>query len=324
MTRIDECIDSFFFHCTYEKNLSPKTLKAYQIDLKQFTSFTSNKTTEDEIQNIDKSILRMYLKTLLENNKPKTVKRKIATLKAFFNYIEYEDIIKINPFRKLKIKLKDAKTLPKTIHMSSLIKIFRHLYKTKENYKQKKPYAYKAITRDIAVLELLFSTGIRVAELCNLKKNNITLTKSNIKITGKGNKERIIPICNTETIKALANYQDLFQQEISSSKYFFINRLKSRLSEQSVRQMIKKYTRATKINENITPHMFRHTLATQLLERGVDTRNIQTLLGHSSITTTQIYMQVSKESQRKILRHKHPRNKFCITNNDIQPPPNNG
>lgn len=317
MIKIEECIENFFFHCTYEKSLSKKTLKAYETDLKQFTSFVSNMIDETAIHGLDKKILRTYLKKITEANKPRTVKRKIATLKAFFNYLEYEDVITVNPFRKLKIKLKESKSLPKTIPLPAILRIFRYLYKLNNNITSIRCYSQKAIIRDIAVIELLFSTGVRVAELCSLEKKNIDLSKAGIRIMGKGSKERIIPICNDETIKALKKYAELFHHEISNSDYFFLNRLKSRLSEQSVRLMIKKYTVAARIDENITPHMYRHTIATLLLEEGVDTRNIQTLLGHSSILTTQIYVQVSKESQRKILKHKHPRNNFSFEGSEI-------
>lgn len=307
MNTIEECFESYFFHCTYEKNLSEKTIKAYRIDLRQFVTFALSEIDNSGIHCMDKEIVRKYLQEISEKNKPKTVKRKLATLKAFFNYLEFEDIISMNPFRKIKMKIRESKSLPRTIPQRNIIRIFKYLYRLKANLNADKKYSYRALVRDIAVLELLFSAGVRVAELCSLKKGGVDLSKGSIKIIGKGNRERIIPLCSTETINALAAYFELFKQEIADNDYFFINRFKSRLSEQSVRFMIKKYSKALCITDNITPHMFRHSIATLLLERGVDIRNIQTFLGHASILTTQIYVHVSRASQRKILKQKHPR-----------------
>ena len=205
--------------------MSPKTIKAYRIDLKQFEEFLYRGFDDREIHETDRIELRIYLKNISENNKPKTVKRKMATLKAFFNYLEFEDIIAVNPFRKLRIRIKENKELPKTIPLSIIERIFSHLYNQKKHIKDNnKNYSYndKVIIRDIAVIELLFATGVRVAELCNLKKNNIDFlkTNANIKIVGKGGRERIIPICSSETIQALIRYYNLFQCELFDSDFF--------------------------------------------------------------------------------------------------------
>jgi integrase/recombinase XerD len=255
-------------------------------------------------------MLREYIKALSLKSKPKTIKRKIATLKAFFNHIEFEDIIINNPFRKLRIKIKEGKQLPKTIALPKIIRLFKHVYDIKNDMRCDQCYSFKAAIRDLAVLELLFATGVRVAELCNLRKDDVDFLRGSLKVIGKENKERIIPVCNAGSIKAVRAYFELFKSEIFKTRYFFVNRLQGRLSEQSVRFMIRKYARAIKMDERITPHMFRHSIATLLLENGVDIRYIQTFLGHSSITTTQIYVQVNEEAQRKVILEKHPRRLF--------------
>lgn len=314
---LEKAIQSFIFHCQYEKNLSDKTMKAYQTDIDQFKIFLSGvneNTNELRMSTIDKNIIRMYLKSI-HVFKPKTIKRKIATLKAFFNYLEFEDVIIVNPFRKMKIKIKEGKKLPSTISLSNIKKLFRYLYNQKELYlksNKKSPYGYFTFARDIAVLEILFGTGLRVSEVSNIKPENIDLVNGLIKITGKGNKERIIPICDKEIKQALKEYSNTFQAKNSESNYFFVNRHDSRLSEQSIRFMIKKICVEAKLENHITPHMFRHSIATLLLENGVDIIYIQSLLGHSSISTTQIYIQVNERAKKRELDKKHPRRLFSM------------
>jgi integrase/recombinase XerD len=303
-------IDSFIFHCQYEKNLSSHSLKAYSIDLKQFYNFILlNEVTENAI---DKNIIRDYLKELFQSNKPKTIKRKIATIKSFMNYLEYEEIIEISPFYKMKINIKEGKQLPKTIELKIIKRLFSYLYKRKENAVTgiKGNYSYRALIRNIAIFELLFASGMRVSELSHLKTKDLNLSKGIALIKGKGNRERIIPIPHPDILTALSDYYLLFKDNIEDSEYFFVNRMNSRLSEQSIRLMINKYAKESNIQQHITPHMFRHSVATLLLENGVDIRYIQNILGHSTISTTQIYAQVNEAPKRRILRLKHPRVKF--------------
>ena len=309
MTLIKDTINHFIFHCTYEKNLSSKTIKAYTIDLTQFLSFKDFNALH--IQDINKYHLKEYLQYLYERQlKEKSIKRKFATLKALFTYLEFEEIIVVSPFRKMRLNIKEPKRLPQTIELKEIKKLFVHLYKIKATFQNKHSYTYSSIIRDIAVLELLFATGIRVAEICHIKSNDFSNNFNELSIIGKGNKQRTIHICNSEVKLALKEYYLLFSDKIKKDNYFFINRFNNQLSEQSVRFMIRKYQKESKIDKHITPHMFRHSFATLLLEEGVDIRYIQQLLGHSSISTTQIYTKVSSKQQRKILNTKHPRRNF--------------
>ena len=170
----------------------------------------------------------------------------------------------------------------------------------------------KNTLRDIAVVELLFATGMRISELCSLKINDINLQDKNILIYGKGGKERKIQIGNNDVICILEQYKASFLTEMQSSSHFFVNQSGSPLSDQSVRRMINKYTELASIEMHITPHMFRHTFATSLLEADVDIRYIQEMLGHSSINITEIYTHVALAKQRDILTTKHPRKNFHI------------
>jgi integrase/recombinase XerD len=310
MLSVKEHITGFISHCQYEKNLSPKTLKAYQIDLRQFSEFLDQDHPVNRIDLVDKHILREYLKIISVDNKPKTIKRKLATLKAFFNQLEFDDTILVNPFRKVRIRIKEGKTLPRTIPRCDIDHLFRTVYSIKQNTSDDSGYARRTLIRDIAVIELLFSAGVRVAELCSLRSDNVDLQRGSIKIMGKGSKERMIPLIGDEILQALCEYEALYRGNIESTRCFFINRDGRRFSEQSVRLMIRKYTSRANITERITPHMFRHSVATQLLENGVDIRYIQTFLGHSSITTTQIYAQVTEEFQRVAIEGRHPRSAY--------------
>lgn len=295
-------IQRFLNYCKVRKALNAKTIKAYQIDLRQFAEFTNN--------NFSKDIICCYIDMLHERFKPKTVKRKIASVKAFTHYLLIQEIIEINPFDKIDVSFQEPTILPKTIPLNVINSILSHAYDSLSQVKTE--YQKRCVTRDIAVLEILFATGARVSEICNLTPTSVDLTNHTVKIFGKGSKERMIQVENPDVLKALQDYYKLFQEDIKSCGFFFVNKLHNRLMEQSVREIICKYTAMTEYDIHITPHMFRHSFATLLLEEDVDIRYIQKLLGHSSITTTQIYTYVAMSKQKEILSTKHPRNKIKV------------
>lgn len=301
MKTLNCCIVEYVEYCNYRKRLDPKTLKAYRIDLKQYEDFcagVSDCFSKDAVDDFITGLHKRY--------KPKTVKRKIASLKAFFHYMEYKEVLRDNPFAKLDIRFREAKLLPKTIPFHSIQAFLSAIYAQKE--KAKSEYQRRCCIRDIAVMELLFATGMRISELCSLKPSDIDLESNNILIYGKGAKERMIQLGNWEVISALVQYQETFREDIEVCGYFFVNRLRNKLSDQSVRFMINHYAELAGITQHITPHMFRHSFATLLLEQDVDIRYIQRMLGHSSISTTEIYTHVSNAKQKDILVRKHPRN----------------
>lgn len=301
-------IEKFLFHCEFEKRLSKKTIKAYTSDLKQFSDFIKVGCGVDDVLEVGKNELKKYVR-FVSAFKPKTTKRKIATAKAMFNFFEFEELIPSNPFRKVMIRIKEPMLLPRVMNMMEVNLLFSIAYKELKNASYDKDmYLYREKLRDVAVMELLFGTGIRVSELCSLKYCDIGVDFSSIRVYGKGSKERSIQIMNHDIKKALEEYYGVFMPDIRRAGFFFINRLGNRLSEQSVRLMIRKYRNECNITKNITPHMFRHTFATLLLEQDVDIKYIQNLLGHSSIMTTQIYTHVSSEKQSEILKDKNPRN----------------
>lgn len=303
----DALIKAYLQYCQFEKGLSEKTIKAYRIDLTQFSRYVGSNITI-----CDKFLMQNYLSHLHKRYKMKSVKRKIASLKAFFTFLVDDDILHANPFDKLRVKLHEPFILPKTIPLSTINQILQSAYAKKDTLRNKSSYQYNVCLRDIAVLELLFATGMRVSELCSLSYSSIDLQNGVIKIYGKGSKERIIQVGNPDVLAAVNSYYCAFSNQIHEVGWFFVNRLGNRLSDQSVRNMINIYVELAEIDQHITPHMFRHSFATLLLEEDVDIRYIQQLLGHSSITTTQIYTHVTSKKQRDILTSKHPRNRIKI------------
>lgn len=307
---VQEAISQFLFHCQYEKNLSPKTLKAYSIDLRQFRTYLETELKLTELAQIDKVALRAYIKSLFGPLAEKSVKRKVATLKALFHHLEREDEIAVNPFRKIDVRIKEKKRLPRTVPLADLNRLFRHLYRRKAEISNRGSQNYRTLVRDIAVLEVLFATGARVAEVCNLKALDVDLRRGSARILGKGGRERMLPLWHEEVLQILREYLSLINASEPVSGPFFRNRLGSRLSEQSVRTALRKHAVSAGLRPRVTPHMLRHSLATLLLEEGVDIRYIQSLLGHSSILTTQIYTEIREAGQRRMLANRHPRRRL--------------
>lgn len=298
-------IKTYLYYCEHQKNLDAKTIKAYRIDLKQFKDFLENSNMV-----MDKEGIKQYLYEIHNQYKQRTIKRKIASIKAFTSYLEYEELIEDNPFHKINTKFKAEFVLPRTIPRHIVEMFIKGMYEEKEKYSVSTSNNY--ILRDIAIIELLFATGIRVSELCTLKLDNVDMKSGTFRIMGKGSKERYMQVANEEVLLALDNYYEDFRETIETQEYFFLNKNGEKISEQAVRMMIRKYVDKYSIPMHLTPHMFRHAFATLMLEEEVDIRYIQKMLGHSSILTTQIYTYVATEKQKEILKLKHPRNKMII------------
>lgn len=306
MSNLIISINDYLDYCRSQKRLDEKTLKAYRIDLTQFYE----KFPDTEIKDITPAILENYIAELHQKYKPKTVKRKIASLKAIFHYWEYREVLDRNPFNKIQVKFREPVILPKIIPLHTVETFLSTMYR---QYACAKTDCQKQnALRDIAVIELLFATGIRISELCSLKASDINLFDKTILIYGKGSKERRVQIGNDDVISVLEKYKKTFGKQIQNCGHFFVNQSGRPLSDQSIRRMINKYTALAAIEQHITPHMFRHTFATSLLEADVDIRYVQEMLGHSSINITEIYTHVAMSKQRDILVSKHPRKNFHI------------
>ena len=299
-----EQVKKYLEYCEFRKELDWNTLKAYRIDLRQFFEYTQ------ENEHVpDKNKIEEYITELHKKYKQKTIKRKIASIKAYYNYLEELDIISDNPFRKIKVKFKEAIILPRIIPREEIEQLLNYMYAHEDKSNQR---AYKYWLRDTSVIEIFFATGARVYEISNIKADCVNLNTGLIKIMGKGGKERYIQIATAEILNILKKYYEQNSEAIKESGYFFVNTRGKRYTEQSIRLMLKKYTKLAGIERNITPHMFRHSFATYLIEEGVDVSCVQQILGHSSIKTTQIYIHIAAKKQAEILREMHPRNRMNI------------
>jgi integrase/recombinase XerD len=304
MTTLKQTIENYLTYCAHQKKLSEKSIKAYAIDLEQLRRYISSETIPVKAE------LSAFITHLHKTCLPRTAKRKIASIRAFLNHLEFEEILIENPMKKIKTKFQIPQMLPRTIPLMVIENVLRTAYQ--ELKQAKTAYALSVTLRNAAIIELLFATGLRVSELCSLNTQHIDFGNGSIRIMGKGAKERILQIGNQDVLAILRRYAEENAVRIHKNGYFFVNRLSSRISEQSVRFLIKRLCAKAEIERNITPHMFRHSFATLLLEEDVDIRYIQRMLGHSSILTTQIYTQVTVEKQRQILTTKHPRNRIAV------------
>ena len=298
--RLSCIVREYLLHCEVEKRLNPTTLRAYQVDLLQMIEYLG----DIPITKLSKEQIRLYLQRI-SHYQHKTIKRKIASIKAMLNYYEIENECYVNPMRKMQIKMRDPIRLPTVMSLDEVSKVLETLY-NQRNSSHSTPYTSYMAIRNIAIIEMLFATGMRVSELCDLKTDDVDIIHGRVRVVGKGDKERIIDICQSQTIKALKEWIAVRKPDNSDSP-FFISRIHGKLSTQSVRLLVSNLISNIGISKHITPHTFRHTFATLLLEEDVDITYIQSLLGHSSITTTQIYTHVNLHKQREILKKKHPR-----------------
>jgi len=307
MDTLNDAIEWFLAHCADHRKLSPHTLKAYRRDLSHFRLFAVGHPVESAISAADRNLVQHWLKNM-NGVKPRTIRRRLATLKSMLATLERHGRLEINPLAGFRSEVKVGISLPRIVARStirSLLRSPRKLLPTTVN-------SARCKIRDTALIELLFSTGMRVSEVVATDIVHLDMDRLVISVHGKGNREREIPIVCEGLREILAQQiSERRNQGAGSDDPVFVNRWGNRMSDQSIRAILRRYG-ASIGARRITPHMLRHTVATLLLEDGVDLRHIQRLLGHSSITTTTIYVHVSERSQRKALASRHPRNKMGI------------
>jgi len=290
-------IDKFLSYLTIEKNYSPHTLVNYKVDLKEFESFLTAQGGTD-IKNIDYFLLRKFLGFLTEKNLNKrSLSRKISTLKSFFKFMLRESEIKTNPAASLIYPRLD-KVLPKFLTEEDVRRILDMPAQATES-------TQRALldVRDKAILEFLYSTGARVSELVALRIDDVDLISGIAKVMGKGRKERLLPL-GEPAIVSIKKYLDLRSDKNPS---LFINHQGGRLTDRGVRDMLERYIKKAALQLKVSPHVFRHSFATHLLNRGADLRCVQELLGHSSIATTQVYTHLTIDILKKVYDKSHPR-----------------
>jgi len=307
MDTLNDSIEWFLGHCADHRKLSSHTLKAYEHDLAHFRKFTPDLPADMPISGVDRNLVQRWLKNM-NGAKPRTVRRRLATLKSLFSSLERYGHLNNNPLAGFRSEVKVGISLPRIVGRTTV----RSLLRSPRKLSTATPISNRQKIRDTALIELLFSTGMRVSEVVATNLGDVDMERLVISVRGKGNREREIPIVCDAFQEALSQHlAERFLTGATSDAPLFVNRRGNRMSDQSVRAVLRRH--ATRIGtRRITPHMLRHTVATLLLEDGVDLRHIQRLLGHSSITTTTIYVHVSERSQRKALTSRHPRNKMNV------------
>lgn len=275
----------FLDYLKYEKGFSDYTVKSYETDLKEFYSFLGDE--EADIQKV-----REYLRNLYDKKySNRSISRKVSSLKSYFKYLESEGIIQDN-FMRLISNPKIEKTLPNYLNYDDLEKLLSF-----------PDVSNKYGLRDALILEMLYSSGVRVSELANMKLKDIDFKERKILILGKGNKERYV-YYGSKCARLLNQYLDLDHR---GSVYLLIGKKSDRLNEREIRAIVTDTAKKADISVHVTPHTLRHTYATHMLNDGADLKSVGDLLGHESLSTTQIYTHVSNERLRQVYLKAHPR-----------------
>ena len=297
---ISAIIDRFIDYIALERGASPHTCRAYRKDLELFSVFLQEQGLPLDVTKIEYLTIRLYLGHLYQGSRIKrtSVKRKLASLRTFFKYLKREGIVEKNPAKMVAIP-KGGKDLPHTLSVDDAFRIL-------DAPDPSSPLG----SRDQAILEFLYSSGLRVGELTSLSLSDLDLGAGMVRVLGKGSKERMVPI-GSKAVEALKLYLtrrgELMGKGERFPQHLFLNHRGGRLTARSVGRMIKKYLLKGGIVKEITPHTFRHSFATHLLDAGADLRGIQELLGHASLTTTQKYTHVSSAKLMEVYDRTHPR-----------------
>lgn len=296
-------INDFLEHLKYDLNFSDFTIKSYKSDIDDFYEFLGSKGKD--IDEINVQLIRDYLSKLLADNKTKvTCARRISSLRHYFNYLKDHNYVRENCFIFVNSPKKEIR-YPNALYLEQIETLLKRNSERTDSLK----------FRDQAIIELLYASGVRASELVNIKLNNLDLKSRNIRILGKGNKERIV-IFSKSCQETLKNYIETTRVELlSHNKYeynvdfLFLNSQGKQLTSRGLEYVLKGVEEKTGCHYGLHPHLLRHTFATHLLEGGADLRVIQELLGHSSLNTTQIYTHVTDEAMKAQFNMSHPRAK---------------
>jgi len=293
-------VNEFKNYLKLERSLSNNSIDAYLLDIRKLTSFISeNYSTSLSIENINVSIIESFIKYLFKSESSTYSQARIVSgLKSFFNYLLLEEKIDINPMELIDAP-KLVRKLPETLSIQEIEIIINAV-----------DLDLKEGMRNKAILETLYSCGLRVSELVNLKVQNLFLDIGFIKVLGKGMKERLVPI-GTKAAECISIYMKEYRTNLNISEgfegYLFINRRGKNLTRNMIFIIVKDLVKKAGLNKNISPHTFRHSFATHLIEGGADLRAVQEMLGHESITTTEIYTHLNKNYLKEVVNKFHPR-----------------
>jgi site-specific recombinase XerD len=289
-----DAASSFIRHCQSIRKLSPHTTRAYELDLAGFTNFLGKRAT---IATCDKTVIHNYVRHLFDIRtlKESSVKRHLATLRSLFRWLEDDGHVTEDPFRGARIRIRMPKRLPRVIARADLRRLLLH----------EQPPTFADLTAYVAT-ELLFATGMRVSELASLLDAAVDIDDGTITIIGKGNRQRRVFV--PDDLKSLlTDYRTARDRTPSDADTFLVNTRGHAASPQMIRRLVRIHGERSAVRDRVTPHMFRHSVATYLLEEGVDIRYVQRLLGHRSISTTEIYTHVADAALKVRITEKHPR-----------------
>ena len=289
----EKLINEFIDYLRFEKKYSDNTISSYARDLNK-----ANKYIKKEFNQLTKKDIQDYIQLLSKKKSASSVSRNISTLKSFYKFLELNKYIKINPLSTI-INPKTNQKLPKVLSEAEVNTLLDINLKNDFDYRNK------------AMLELMYSSGLRVSELINLMVNDIDLNNSLVRIFGKGSKERIIPL-NDYATEALRNYILYYRKNFfknGENNYLFLNNHGKKMTRQGFFKILQKIAKEKNIKSELSPHTLRHSFASHLLKHGADLRSIQELLGHSDISTTQIYTHITSERLQENYEQFHPHGK---------------
>ncbi|MFC1951622.1 tyrosine recombinase XerC [Chloroflexota bacterium] len=295
---MQEVFNKYINYLEVEKNASPYTVRNYKNDLLDFFQFLKTRRISS-LKEVDKHVLREYLSQLMEKGLVKaSIARKMSAIRSFYRYLVREGILSVNPIEGVHSPKLD-KRLPSFLTAEETVRLLTSPDLSKPEGQ-----------RDRAIMELLYASGLRVSELVNLNLEQVNLDSGEIRVRGKGSKERIVLI-GQPAADALRTYlkqgrPKLFSTKIRMTNALFINRYGERIPERRVQRILEKYTNIAGIDKRVHPHLLRHTFATHLLDGGADLRVVQELLGHANLSSTQIYTHVTKSQARKVYLSAHP------------------
>jgi len=293
---MQEVFDRYINYLEVERNASPYTVRNYTTDLLGFFQFLKDKGLAS-LKEVDRNVLRDYLLHLVEQGLAKaSIARKLSAIRSFYRYLEREEILTANPVQKTSSPKLDRR-LPSFLSIDEIIRLL-----------EAPDVSTPQGQRDRALLELLYATGLRVSELVSLNLEQVNLDAREIRVWGKGSKERMV-LMGEPAARALTVYLNQGRPGLLGKKRtsaLFLNRYGGRLTERSVQSILQEYANIAGIGKRVHPHMLRHTFATHLLDGGADLRVVQELLGHASLSSTQIYTHVSKSQAKKVYLSAHP------------------
>ncbi|MFF2907289.1 MULTISPECIES: tyrosine-type recombinase/integrase [Bacillales] len=302
-------LEKYISFLIIEKNLSSKSIKAYTSDLNMLHFWL----IENAVEGITSESLHLYFHSFNSSGtlKDSTIKRKYISIKAFFIFLVQKEWLDQSPLQNFGKKFKMAKRIPKTLAVEEIERLLHSPQLDRETLKT--PFRTRLSIRNDAIIDLLFSTGMRIGELTQIHLQDIDLKNRVVVIFGKGRKERLLYLSSTELIEKLNEWlsvRELFRPQVDT---LFVNKYGQALSIYGVEDIFTKYRQLANINEKATPHYLRHSFATQLLENGADLRAVQEILGHSSVSTTEIYTEVSVKRKRDVLSQFNPRNRIVTS-----------